>query len=236
MIAPILEVEPILQIGDKTRLDATKSFVSKGEHAIHNVWIEAEEGAGFISVNHSDPKNWYLDWVYTGVSRTVTVSCRIQVQSNSGEIVTNTTSLPLITSAEDKLFSVDQDLIALEPDILRWVKKGRSSFIDVHRAAQKKILEYLDEAGLRNDDGTKISKNELIDLSEVKPWSRDLTLSLIFRGLSNQVADVFDQKAKYYASEAKNRSDRAIIAWDSNKNGTLEDGERVSLQSVVMER
>lgn len=236
MIAPIIEVEPVLQIGDKTRLDASKSFVSKGEPAVFAVSIEPEAGAGFINVMSTDPKNWFLDWVYTGASRTVTVSCRVQVGNISGATATQTITLPLLTSADDKLFSVDQDLIALEPDILKWVKKGRSSFIDVHRMAQKKILEYLDEAGLRNADGTKISKNELIDLSEVKPWSRDLTLSLIFRGLSNQVGDVFDEKAKYYASEAKNRSDRAVLAWDWNKDGTIEEDERASLQSVVMER
>jgi hypothetical protein len=236
MIAPILEVEPLLQINDKTRLDATKSFVSKGQQSVHNVWIEAEAGAGFISVNHADFKNWYLDWVYSGSARTVTVSCRIQVGGNNGPIETKTTTIQLVTAAGDKLFSADSDLTALEPDILKWVKKGRSSFLDVHRMAQNKILEYLDEAGLRNEDGTKITKNELLDLSEVRPWSRDLTLSLIFRGLSNQVGDVFDEKAKHYASEAKNRADRAVIAWDWNKDGTLEDDEKTSLQSVVMER
>jgi hypothetical protein len=47
---------------------------------------------------------------------------------------------------------------------------------------------------------------------------------------------VFDEKAKHYASEAKNRADRAVIAWDWNKDGTLEDDEKTSLQSVVMER
>lgn len=236
MIAPIIEIEPVLQIGDKTRIDVSKSFISKGESAIHSISVEPEAGAGYIAVTNADSRNWFLDWVYTGASRTVTISCRIQVLSAVGPIETKTATMQLLTAADDKLFSVDQDLIALEPDISKWVKKGRSSFADVHRMAQKKILEYLDEAGLRNDDGTKISKNELIDLSEVKPWSRDLTLSLIFRGLSNQTNDVFDEKAKYYASEAKNRSDRAVIAWDSNKDGTIQPEEKVSLQSVVMVR
>lgn len=236
MIAPILELEPILQLNDKTRLDGTKSFVAKGTANIHNVWIEAEAGAGFISVNHADSKNWFLDWVYVGASRTVTVSCRIQVGDNSGPIETRTSTIQLLSSADDKLFSSDQDLVALEPDILKWVKKGRSSFLDVHRMAQAKILEYLDEAGIRNADGTKISKNEMLDLSEVRPWSRDLTLSLIFRGLSNQVDDVFDAKAKFYMSEAKKRSDRAVLAWDHDKDGQLNEGEQITLTSSVMVR
>lgn len=237
MIAPILELEPILQLNDKTRLDATKSFISKGEHPIHDVWIEPEAGVGFISINHTDSRNWFLDWIYTGAARTVTVSCKVQVQNNSGPFEIRTATIQLVTAATDKLFSADSDLVPLEPDILKWIKPGRSSFLDVHRMAQAKIIEWLDEAGYRNEDGTKISKNELLDLSEVRPWSRDLTLSLIFKGLSNQVNDVFIEKSKFYASEARDRADRAVLAWDFNKDGQIETGEEMAVvQSTVMER
>lgn len=234
MRAPIIECEATLQTLDKTRIDATKSFVSKDEPAITNVEIEPEAGNGYITVFASgDSKQWFLDWVYAGASRSVVVSCRIT--TSSGNTIT-TKTIAVVSSADDKLFSSDQDLLALEPDILKWVKKGRSSFLDVHRMAQAKILEYFDEAGIRNADGTKISKNEMLDLSEVRPWSRDLTLSLIFRGLSNQVDDVFDAKAKFYMSEAKKRSDRAVLAWDHDKDGELNEGEQITLTSSVMVR
>lgn len=234
MIAPIIETESVIQAGDKTRIDATKSFVSKGETAITNVEIEPETGAGYITVFNADSKQWFLDWVYAGITRTVTVSCRV---TNSGGPQTSTKTMLVTSFADDKLFSTDSDLIALEPDVLKWVRKGRSSFLDVHRLAQKKIIEWLDETGHRNEDGTKISKAELLDVSEVQPWSRDLALSLIFMGLSNQTDDVFMKKTQYYASQAKDRSDRAVIAGDFNKDSVLDQGEQIdSIQSIVAVR
>lgn len=234
MIAPILELESVVQIADKTRLDASKSFISKDETAVTNVEIEPEAGAGFITVFAADQKNWYLDWMYSGASRTVVVSCKI---TNAGGDQTLTKSISILTAADDKLFSADSDLTGLESDILKYVRKGRSSFLDVHRMAQKKIIEWMDEAGLRNDDGTKVTKAELLDLTEVQPWSRDLTLSLIFMGISNQVDDVFMKKSIHYTSQAKDRSDRAVLAWDSDKSGAVDlTAESVGIQSVVMER
>lgn len=237
-IFPIVETESTIQVGDKVRIDASKSFVSKDEDAIFSVEIMPEAGGDWISVfvaNNSSA--WFLDWVYSGASRTVVVSCRVRVTDAMGETVTTTKSISVVTVADDKLFSADTDLIALEPDVLKWTKAGRSSFLDVHRIAQSKILEWIDEAGYRNEDGTKVSKNELLDLSEVRPWSRDLTLSLIFFGISNQVDDVFAQKSKFYASQAKDRADRAVLAWDFNKDGELEVSEEMAVtQSMVMER
>jgi hypothetical protein len=235
MIAPIIETEAVIQAGDKIRIDASKSFVSKGEAAVLSVEIEPEAGSGYVTVTHADAKNWYLDWVYTGSTRNVVISCRVTVVGGANAIATKT--IQVITFADDKLFSTDGDLIALEPDILKWVRKGRSSFLDVHRLAQKKILEWLDETGHRNEDGTKISKNELIDVSEVAPWSRDLALHLIFLGLSNQTGDVFMEKAKHYKSEAANRANRAVIAGDFNKDSVVDQGEQIdSIQSVVAVR
>lgn len=234
MIAPILELESIVQIADKTRLDASKSFVSVDETAVTDVEIEPEAGAGFISVFSTNQKDWYLDWMYSGASRTVTVSCRI---TNAGGNQTATKTISILTAADDKLFSKDSDLTGLEGDILKYVRKGRSTFLDVHRMAQSKIVEWMDEAGLRNDDGSKVTKNELLDLTEVQPWSRDLTLSLIFMGISNQVDDVFMKKSTHYASQAKDRSDRAVLAWDSDKSGDVNlESESVGMQTVVMVR
>lgn len=237
-IFPIIETESIIQVGDKVRIDASKSFVSKGEGAIFNVEILPETSGAWVSVFVANtPSAWFLDWAYSGASRTVTVSCRIQVTNAMGDIQTSTKTISVVTAADDKLFSSDSDLTALEPDVLKWVKAGRSSFLDVHRMAQSKIIEWIDEAGYRNEDGSKVSKNELLDLSEVRPWSRDLTLSLIFFGISNQVDDVFAQKSKFYASQAKDRADRAVLAWDFNKDGTVNViEETVGTQSMVMER
>lgn len=234
MIAPIIEIESVVQVADKTRLDVSKSFVSKNEPVITNVEVEPEAGVGFITVFSADAKNWFLDWMYSGASRTAVVTCRI---TNSGGTMTTSKSMSIVTAADDKLFSADSDLTGLESDILKYVKKGRGSFLDVHRMAQKKIVEWMDEAGLRNEDRTKVTKNQLLDLTEVQPWSRDLTLSLIFMSISNQVDDVFMKKSEHYATQAKDRSNRAVLAWDGDKSGAVDaETESATMQSVVMER
>jgi hypothetical protein len=237
-IFPIIETESVIQVGDKVRIDASKSFTSKDEDPIHEVEIMPEAGGDWVSVYvANNPSAWFLDWSYAGSSRTVTVSCRIRVDGAMGPTQVVTKTISVVSAADDKLFSADSDLTALEPDVLKWVKSGRSSFLDVHRMAQSKIIEWMDEAGYRNEDGSKVSKNELLDLSEVRPWSRDLTLSLIFFGISNQVDDVFSQKSKFYSSQAKDRADRAVLAWDFNKDGSVDAVEEIAVtQSMVMER
>lgn len=226
-IFPVVELEPIVQSGDKTRLDATKSFVTQDEGVVTDVEIEAEAGAGFISVFNSDQKKWYLDWIYSGVSRSVTVSVRV---TTTGD-VTSTGSLAILSNADDKLFSSDGDLIAKEGDILKWVKPGRSSFLNVHRQAQVQILQWLDEGGLRNSDGSKISKDELLDLSEISGWSRDLVLHILFQSFSNQRDDIFASKADYYKSEYMNRRDKSVIMYDWNKDGQIDIDEGVSMNT-----
>lgn len=224
----VLEMEAIIQTGDKTRLSAKKSFVSKDEAAVTLVEIEPESGAGYIAVTGTSSKDWFLDWVYVGISRVVTVSLRI---TTDGAPSVFTKTMQVITSADDKLFSSDSDLIALEPDILKWVPEGRSSFLNVHRQAQSKIIEWLDEAGITDTSGARLTKADIVDVEEVKPWSRDLTLSLIFYGIHNAVDDVFMQKSKYYDSQAKNRADRAKLRLDLNNDGSISSGESANVRS-----
>lgn len=222
MIFPVLETEDIIQIGDKTRLNAIKSFVSKDEGAITAVEIRPEDGEDFIAVTGFTSKDWYLDWVYTGATRTVTVTVRV---TTAGGNETTTETMSVVTSASDKLFSSDQDLTALEPDILKYVPDGRASFLNVHRAAQVKILESLDESGITDTEGAKLTKAAVVDVSEVKAWSRDLTLALIFSGLSNSIDDVFERKSKHYLAEAAKRKNRAVIRLDMDGDGEIEQSE-----------
>ncbi len=78
-IFPNLKLEDIVQINDKTRLDASKSFTAD-EAAVTLVEIEPESAAGFIDITPTvatNSKQYFLDWSYSGTSRTVTVSVRI---------------------------------------------------------------------------------------------------------------------------------------------------------------
>lgn len=262
MIFPVLETEKVVQIGDMTRLSAVKSFVSKDEDDVTKVEIcpetqEDPEDNEWIEVTGSSFKDWYLDWKYSGASRAISAAVRVTttpaieaveddpeteeidetVEAQDAVSTTLSQSLSLLTAEDDHLFSGDQDLIAFEPDILKWVSEGRSSFLNVHRAAQGRILETLDESGVVDKEGNKLTKDAMVDLTEVTPWSRDLTLSLIFQGLSNAVDDVFSEKSKYYAGEALKRKARAVLRLDVDGDGEINKGEGVpSMQSVELFR
>lgn len=66
-IFPILDCEKKVQEGDKTRLDASQSFVSGLNTAVANTSIRPGAGADFITLG--DDK--YLDWIFT---RTIPVA------------------------------------------------------------------------------------------------------------------------------------------------------------------
>lgn len=227
MIFPVLEVESTVQIDDKTRLNGSKTFVSKDNVAITLVEIEPEAGAGFIDVTGSSYKDWYLDWAYSGVSRDVTVTLRV----TAGSTVSFSKVVSVLTDADDMLYSNDQDIIAIESDILKWVPEGRSSYLNVHREAQIKIIDWLAEANITDVYGNRLSKDRIIDIEEVKSWSKYLTLSLIFRNISNSIDDIFSEKAKYYTSVAKDKADRTKVRLDLDGDGQTSRAEDVNLQS-----
>lgn len=226
-IFPVLEVESIIQVNDKLRISGVKTFVSKDNVAITKVEIEPEAGAGFIEVTGSASKDWYLDWAYTGATRVVVVSLKV----TAGTVETLTKSVSVITAVDDMLYSTDQDLVMLEPDILKWVPVGKSSFTSVHREAQYKILDWLDESGVTDVDGNRLTKDRIIDVDEVKSWSKYLTLALIYRGIYNSVDDVFSDKAKFYESKAKSKADRAKLRLDLDGDGETSLAEDVSMIS-----
>lgn len=233
-IFPYLRIEKDVQTDDKTRLDCTRSFVSKDEAAITKVEIEPEAGSGFVDVTGSSQKDWYLDWSYSGASRTVTVSCRI---TTDGAPITNTDTIEVMTPADDNLFSGDQDLVALEHDVLRYVPAGRNSFLNVHRKAQYLILERFNDMGIRDINGDRITKEIALEVEEVRKWSQYLVLWLIFMDLSNAIGDVFDEKSKTYDQLAARASDKSFGKFlDLDKSGDVTDGEIVDVTTMDLLR
>lgn len=238
MICCVLEVENTVQVGDKTRLDASKTFITKGEADI--TLVEIDPGTGtFIDVTGdltaSSPQDeWYLDWIYTdGASAAKTAVLR--VTTNSSPQTLNKT-IQVVTAADDMLFSTDDDIKTLEPDILKYVPEGRASWLAVHRAAQQKILDAFNKMGIRSTDGSPITKAQVVDVEEVKYWSRDLTLSLIFMLSQNSKDDFFAQNSKHYADEADEAKDRAVIRLDLNKDGTQDLTETYDMTARELRR
>ncbi len=128
----------------------------------------------------------------------------------------------------DRLFSTDSDMERHEEDIRKWVPLGRSSFKDIHRRAQAMILDWISQQGYVNSDRKTYTKWDLYDLSQVKEWATFLALQLIFEGNSNAVDDVFDKKAKKYASMALASRNR-FLAIDIDQDGKIDFDENLRL-------
>lgn len=215
-IFPNLELEAKLQVDDRTRLDADKTFITNDEAAITLVEIEPEAAAGFITVSNSTK---YLDWQYA-TDGTKTVTVRV---TTDGAPVTVSKTIEVLTSADDKLFSSDAELVPYEPKILDYVRKGRNSFLDVHRTAQGDIFDYMDENGFWDINGDKLTKDDVTTLDEFKAWSKFMVLRLIFEGISNATDDIFHEKAERYRKKEERARDRAKVRIDRTNDGDEDD-------------
>ncbi len=235
-IFPKLQLDRVVQIEDGTRLDATATFISKDEAAITLVEIEPESGAGFVDVTGtgSNPsRNWFLDWQYSGLSRTVDVTVRV---TTDGAPVSFTEQMSVLTEADDKLFSDDYDLLVKEEDIRKWLPDGRTSFKYKHRQVQTMIIEDFNERGVTDSDNEKLTKDAFVDIEEVRQWSLNMVLSLIFKDNFNVVGDVYDQKEGDYGSAAMSHRHRAFFRLDLDGDGDIENGERSPFRTADLVR
>jgi hypothetical protein len=222
---PLIRTDEKVQIGDKFRFDASKSFVAP---------------SGTITKYEFDPNNdstWidagttnYLDWVYqTAGSKT----CGLRI--TSGTTATTTVTLTAVNAATDALFSNDSDLVEIEPTIMKYLPQERSSFKYVHRRAQKHILDSLDQHRIHLADGSRITAAEILDVQEVKNWSTLQTLAYIFDGNSNSTDDVFAKKAKLYRDKASAAMHLAF-RYDYNQDEELTEDENRDLFTTEMIR
>lgn len=228
MIFPSLTHENIVQLKDKTRFDANESFTTQDE-TITNVEIQPETTELFYSVYDSnDPNNmnesWFLDWAYeTDGDKTISV----RITTNSGD-KTETYTIKAITEADDKLFSNDGDLYGYEPTLKRYLPEGKNSFKYAHRTAQGKIIAYLDEQRIWKQDGSRFTKDDLIDLEEFKYWSIFQTLLIVFESSQINRDDIFEEKRQGYESDMRNARNRGAYKLDFNQDGTQEQTERTN--------
>ncbi len=227
-IFPNLIVEPVVQVNDRTRLDASKSFVTQDEDAISSIEIRPSSSESFINVTTDK----YLDWEYAA-SGTETITTRIIAGSATGEIETE---IQVITANDDYLYSNDSDLQMQESDIMKWVKDGRNSYKDLHRRAQTLILNHLRKQGYVDVNGDPYTKEAIVDIEEVKQWSTFIVLRIIFDSISNAVDDVFAAKSKYYKGQEVEWRNQAVLRLDTDGDGVVDDGEQVDIQSGVVVR
>lgn len=221
-----IKVEPTVQIGDKTRIDGRDSFTNNGE--VFDLVEIAPDGVTFIDVT----ANLYLDTVYN-IAQTENPIVRV---TSGLDVETKTLPIEVITAATDNLFSNDAQLQEHEDDILRYVRDGRSSYLDKHRLAQSIILNELDKNKIWKRDGSRYIASDIVDLQEFTEWSKYLVLKIVFQSLSNDLNDIFQSKSNTYDSMAVQSSKRAILRLDVNNDGTQEETEKVDIFSGILRR
>lgn len=219
--------ESIVQVDDKTRIDVEGIFISPDEAAITLIEIEPEASVGYVDVTTTK----YLDWAYA-TAGTKVVSVRV---TTDGSPVTKTASISVLSVADDKLFSTDKDIVSHEVDIYRFLRPGRSTFLDFHRIAQRMILDDLDQRGLTDNQGNRLTKTDIFDVQEVAEWSRYLTLYLIFVSVQSEVDDVYATKAQGYKEMAARNASRAFLRLDLNGDG-VEDRRQDLITTMRMRR
>jgi len=332
-IFPIIEAEDLVQVSDKTRIDATKSFVDAGT-AIAEVKITPGKNATEVTITSGTSSDWKLDTQFdftvdidatnnkidfkegsggeltatlssgnytmsalateiktqldaagaltytvsvtdpdtaftkftiaapseislladTGTNKTVSAYSHIgfiedqtgeitytgnEVQSVEKEITLKanigagdtsvTKTISIISEKSDRLFSTDAMLKDHEPDILKWVPQGRSSFKNVHRLAQTQIFGWMDKEGFVDILDNKFDKTRAVDLEEFEQWSKFLTLRLIMDGISNKVDDIFFKKARQYEALEKHFRERAVLRIDVDADGDIDQAEQIDI-------
>lgn len=233
MIFPVLELDKKIQAGEVLRISAVKSFLTVGEGAVTAVKIKPGAAESFYTIGATtEVMTWFLDWAFD-VAGTYDVTLRIETASNFKEV---TKQIEVITEATDALFSTDVDLLGYQHDIMKYLADGKSSWNFCHRVAQQEILSYFDEIGLVNEDGTKIGKEQVVDITEVKNLSIFKTLRIIFESMSNAPDDFFIKRAEHWNKYEKQAQLRCVNRLDFNKSGSLDDNEVSSNLNISVAR
>lgn len=234
MIFGSIDLEDVVQVNDKTRLSAVKSFVSKDEAAITLVRIKPESSESFITVSgvSLSSKDWYLDWAYqTDGEKTV----ELEITTNGSPAV-YTKTIEVVTAVDDALFSSDQDLTQYEGEILKWVPVGRASWLNIHRQAQRLILDWLKSIGITKRDGSQLTKADFIDNYDVRVLSQHWTLELIFSSISNKPDDIFQLKAEQYRAMRRASQNRRGVTADFTGDGVQDKRETQDMRSFKLVR
>jgi hypothetical protein len=227
MSFPKLTTEATLQVDDKTRLDGSASFAEAGS-SITKYEFEPDTGDGFTDVGTTK----YMDHAYS-TAGSKTPSVRITTGAGTA---TYTGSITVLSAADDGLFSNDQDIKIHEPDILKWVQAGRNSFLDVHRRSQDRIVSWFADNKIFDNDGDRLTKDAFTNIEEFRQWSTFMTLRLIFEGLSNDVGDIFAEKAMRYERLEVRARNTATVLIDFDGDGTATRDERLEIRSTPLLR
>tara|TARA_Y100001972_G_C7611003_1_gene306290 strand:+ start:57 stop:758 length:702 start_codon:yes stop_codon:yes gene_type:complete len=218
-----------VQIDEKFRIDVSQSFLHSSSDTISSISVQAE-AAG---TNYDVTSDKFLDIAYSSAgTKTITVTLS---HSGSGSPITKTETIEVVTEAADNLFSVDSDLLSHEPDLMKYLPEHSSDFKFIHRLSQERILGQLDERGITDTSGNRISASAVKDIEECRAWSKFLALQYIMESMSNSVDDVFSDKADKYKVMADRSSNRAFLRLDYDGDGEIKSSEigKVSIGRII---
>jgi hypothetical protein len=223
MIFPRINADSLVQVNDGLRIDARKT-IFKDAAEIANVLISPEDDEFdapiYISVyDGGDFDNWYLDWIYATegekTARVKVVLVPVDEMTPAEEKVISMT-INVVTEAADLLFSKDSDILQSEPDILRYLPEGKTSFTFMHREAQRRILAFLDEQRIWKVRNERYTKEDIVDMEEFVHWSRFLVLHLIYAAKIVSSDDIFTFKANEYEGLMKSARGRSTLRLDTD--------------------
>jgi hypothetical protein len=213
--------EDLVQVNDKTRIDVSKSFVSGAN--ITNITIKPSADDSAISVFNTNQERWYLDWAYlTDGEKTITVEATDGTNTVSQNFTINITSVE-----DDNLYSNDAQLFAIESELKRYIPQGRNSYINIHREAQSRILNYLDRKRIWQDNGEPYTKTQINLHGELQKWSLYETMLMIYTDLLISVGDKFAEKVNEYKALRNYERDRGAIRIDKNNSGTIDAASEI---------
>lgn len=129
------------------------------------------------------------------------------------------------------VFSDDNDLKKEFFEIGDFKSDNQSSFILSHVASRDHIIQDLRRDGrFKFDFATGLIKQitafDLLDISQVKVASTYLTLSKIFNNISDEIDDVYRQKADYYMKLFHGAMNTFFLDLDTDDDGTQDNEER----------
>ena len=226
---PLVKMDTLVFTGDKIRIDVSDSVITPNE-TFATVSHEVSFDSGVTWFNVTAKK--IIDWIY---STEGTKNVQVRITSNEGS-TTSSFALLVYDITTAKLFSNDMDLYMYEQDIDAILPKRWSSWNIIHYAAQKWILDWLDEKRVVDQDGNKYTINDFLEPQEVKQLSCYKTLEFIFESNSNVTGDISSIKRDKYRALANEKASRAQLKLDFNKNNESETLERTDLLTVMVNR
>lgn len=220
MIFPKADLEQLVQIYDKYRIDASGSFNTSDE-AITELNIYPDYGNQPTLVYDKSAESedcWHIDWAYK-TAGDYTVRVEIKTASYTESVDYTVTA---ISEADDMLFSSDAKIYTFESELRRFLPSGKNSWKYIHRQAQTEILDYMYRNGILNPDNTKIEKDQLIGDS-LEEWAVMEAILLIFQDLKTSNSEAFNEKIADYSQKRAAARKRYLIEYDSNKDGNVDE-------------